>query len=186
MAGIKKNQPRAGGLHKAFLLVGSAACVSACVNTGIPVEHIAEPELKVSLYKAPLDTREGSCWARDETPATIQTTTQSTLVKPAEIDADGTQISPAEYRTETRQEIVQQRDEIWFETPCSESIGEDFILNLQRALKVRGYYDGPINGMMDASTRSSVRKFQQVQGLNSSILSLEAARQFGLQNYILK
>lgn len=166
-------------------LIAMACTMTACGSTGVPVEHIAEKELDVSLYDAPQDTRSGSCWARDETPATIQTTTQSVLVTPAENDAEGAEMRPAAYRTETRQEIVQQRDEIWFETPCSESIGEDFILNLQRALTVRGYYTGAISGVMDAATRSSIRKYQQAQGLNSSILSLEAAQQFGLQNYIL-
>lgn len=166
-------------------LIVIASTLAACGSTGVPVEHIAAKEIDVSLYDAPQDTRSGSCWARDETPATIQTTTQRILVTPAEVNADGVEIEPAVYRSETRQEIVQQRDEIWFETPCSESIGEDFVLNLQRALKVRGYYAGPINGVMDAATRSSIREYQQAQGLNSSILSLEAAQQFGLQNYIL-
>lgn len=167
------------------LLLGAALFLSACAEEGVFVDSLSDPELAVSQAKAPPNAREGSCWGRDETPATIQTTTEKFLIEPEVRDADGTVTKPAVYRVETRQEITQKRDEIWFETPCSESIGPDFILNLQRALAVRGYYAGPIHGAMDSATRQAVRKYQRAQGLNSTIVSLEAAQQLGLSNYIL-
>lgn len=168
------------------LALCAAVVVSACARSQVNVAHLSAPVLAVSQAKAPPNARDGSCWGRDETPATIQTTTEKFLVQPAETDTDGTVIKEAIYRTETRQEIIQKRNEIWFETPCSETIGKDFVVNLQRALMVRGYYSGPLTAKMDSHTRSAVRKYQQKQGLNSSIISLEAAQQLGLANFIHK
>ncbi|MEY8096157.1 peptidoglycan-binding protein [Falsihalocynthiibacter sp. S25ZX9] len=185
MSKINMTNPKRGYLRATAVLLSAAFGLSACVDKGVHVASLSEPELAVSQASAPPNAREGSCWARDETPATIQTTTEKFLVEPEEVDASGTITKPAIYRVETRQEITRQRDEIWFETPCSETIGEDFILNLQRALSVRGYYAGPINGEMDSPTRQAVRKYQEIQGLNSSIVSLEAGQQLGLSNYIL-
>lgn len=186
MNNTNETTPKNRHLRVVIMLAGMAAGLSACAEKGVFVDSISEPELSVSQEKAPPNAREGSCWGRDETPAVIQTTTEKTLVEPEEIDALGTITKPAVYRIETRQEITRKRDEIWFETPCAETIGEDFIVNLQRALNVRGYYSGPINGAMDSTTRQAVRKYQEVQGLNSSIISLEAAQQLGLSNFILK
>lgn len=186
MTKIKITSPRRGPFAATFVLICIAVGLTGCVEKGVHVASLSAPELAVSQAKAPPNARDGSCWARDETPATIQTTTEKFLVEPEVVDASGTVTKPAVYRVETRQEITRQRDEIWFETPCVEMIGADFILNLQRALSVRGYYAGPINGEMDSATRQAVRKYQEVQGLNSSIVSLEAAQQLGLSNYILE
>jgi hypothetical protein len=177
--------PRGGNTVTRALFLGAAFAVAGCDAGGVYVARLSEPELSVNLAMAPPNAPEGSCWGRDETPATVQTVTERFLVQPAEIDTDGTLRQPAVYRTETSQEIVHARHEIWFETPCSEDVTEDFVVSLQRALEVRGFYRGPINGEMDARTRRSVRKYQQEQGLDTSILSLEAAQQLGLLAYTL-
>jgi hypothetical protein len=177
---------RRGNFAVRSLFLGATFAVAACDAGGVYVARLSEPELSVSHAMAPPNAPEGSCWGRDETPATVQTVTERFLVQPAEIDTDGTLRQPAIYRTETSQEIVHARHEIWFETPCSEDVTADFVVSLQRALEVRGFYSGAINGDMDARTRRAVRKYQQVQGLDTSILSLEAAQQLGLLAYTLK
>ena len=101
-------------------------------------------------------------------------------MQPAEVRNDGTVVQPAIYKTETRQAIVRERKVTWFQTPCARDQTPEFVSSLQRALKARGLYRGPISGQMDARTRAAVRAFQQPQGLNSGILSLAAARQLGL------
>jgi peptidoglycan hydrolase-like protein with peptidoglycan-binding domain len=63
-------------------------------------------------------------------------------------------------------------------------VDREFIGSLQRALKSRGLYRGTLTGVMDAKTKKSVRWFQKRHGLNSNILSLEAARQLGLVSYL--
>ena len=101
-------------------------------------------------------------------------------MRPAVTDTEGRVLEPASYRTDTRQEIVQDREEIWFETPCAAQDYPVFIASVQRALAVRGAYDGPVNGVMDRRTRAAIRDFQRPQGLDSGVLSLAAARLLGL------
>ena len=110
----------------------------------------------------------------------VETVTDQIILQPAEILADGTIAQPAIYKTETRQQIVKPREDTWFETPCEEEITPDFTASLQRALKARGHYRGPINGMFDSRTRTAIRAYQKPQGLDSDMISLAAARQMGL------
>lgn len=115
----------------------------------------------------------GVCWARDETPAVIETVTE-------QIVEDATAEQGAGYRTETRQEIVQPREQIWFRTPCEMDLTPDVIATLQRALAARGLYPGDATGVLDPATRAAIRAFQTARGLNSDRLSLAAARELGV------
>lgn len=161
--------------------------LAGCMPAGDPFETLPAGEAVLRGDQigpgAPADARPEACYGRDVTPAVLETRTVTTLVTPAVLDANGAEISPASYATETRTEIVTPRQELWFETPCPEDLTPDFIASLQRALTVRGYYTGPVNGQADSATRSAVRAFQRDQGLDSAVLSVEAARQLGLVSY---
>jgi len=126
---------------------------------------------------------EGSCWGKHVSPAEIETVTHQILLQPAEVRSDGQVSAPAVYKTETTQAIVQERKELWFETPCAEELTPEFVASVQRALKARNLYRGAITGYIDARTRRAVRKYQAPQGLDSGILSLAAARKLGLSAY---
>ncbi len=159
----------------------SGILLASCAGLTPPdVAKLSKPGLQVDARTAPPNAAPGTCWGRDVTPATIETTTEQILTRPARVAADGTVIAPASYRTETRQKILRDRQEIWFQTPCPDMIDAEFVATLQRALKARGLLRGPVTGTMDARTRQAVRLFQKPQGLDSSVLSLEAARKLGL------
>lgn len=121
-----------------------------------------------------------ACWAQDVSPLVIETVTEHVQVAPERFSPDGTVIYPAEFRSETRQKIVQERSTIWFQTPCPGEFTVAFVASLQRALKARALYVAPVTGVMDAETEAAVRKFQAERGLDSPKLSLAAARQLGL------
>ncbi|MEO1139646.1 MAG: peptidoglycan-binding domain-containing protein [Pseudomonadota bacterium] len=161
---------------KLMIAVMAGLALSAC-DTPIA---ISEPELVQRLQTAPPGAEPGSCWGKDISPAVVETVTEQVLLQPAEVRSDGTVAQPAVYKTETKQMIVRERRETWFETPCSVDLTQDFNASVQRALKARGHYRGPINGEMDARTRAAIRAFQKPQGLDSGILSIAAARQLGL------
>ena len=129
---------------------------------------------------APPGAKPGTCWGKSITPAVVETVTEQVLLQPAEIRADGSITQPAIYKTETRQAIVQERVETWFETPCADILTAEFIATLQRALAARDIYRGPVSGVMDTRTRAAIRRYQAPQGLDSGILSLAAARKLGL------
>jgi hypothetical protein len=123
---------------------------------------------------------DGLCYATDTTPAVIETVTAQVLDQPAVTAPDGTVLTPASYRTVTRQEITRERAEITFETLCPPAYTDDFVQSLQRALALRGYYAGPVNGVMDVATGRAVQDFQRETGPDSPILSIAAARTLGL------
>ncbi|MDJ0628689.1 MAG: peptidoglycan-binding domain-containing protein [Rhodobacter sp.] len=165
------------------ILAASAAalCLTACDRAGAPaVSQLVEPGLTTAQPAPPPGGDPDACHARDVTPAEIETVTEQVMLQPASLSTDGKVLYPAVYKTETRQAIVRQRREQRFETPCPDVLTPDFIASLQRALKARGHYRGPINGEMTARTRRAVQAFQKPQGLNSGILSIAAARQLGL------
>lgn len=138
------------------------------------------PDIVQSLAEAPPGAPTGTCWGKVVTPAVIETITDQIMVQPPEIDTDGTVRRQGVFRTETRQEIVLERQVTWFETPCAADLGPDFIASLQRALKARDVYRGAITGKVDDRTRAAVRQYQQKDGLDSGILSLASARKLGL------
>lgn len=155
-----------------------AVALAGCAAPDIGV--LGEPELALRSEAAPPGSDPGSCWGKNVSPAVIETVTHQVMMQPAQVQADGTVIQPAIYKTETRQAIVEERRETWFETPCPDVLTDEFVSSLQRALAARGHYRGTVTGEMDARTRAAVRRYQEPQGLDSGILSLAAARRLGL------
>lgn len=163
----------------ALALAGLAAC-------GDPAAGPGAPAVARQTQEAPPGAPPGTCWGKHVSPAVIETVTEHVVLKPAEVQPDGTVLRPATYKTETVQKIVQERKETWFETPCAQDLTPEFLSSLQRALAVRGHYKGQVTGEMDARTRAAVRRYQKPQGLDSGILSLAAARRLGLAVVDLK
>lgn len=166
-------------LASAAALAALAAC-DAPAHLAAPVAALTEPALVQTYERAPPGAPEGSCWGKDVTPAVIETVTDRVLVQPAQVLDDGTVMSEPVYKRETRQAIVRERRELWFQTPCEDQLTPDFLASLQRALQARGLYRGAITGEMDPRTQRAIRRYQAPQGLDSSILSLAAARKLGL------
>lgn len=157
--------------------------LAACTPTG-GVDAPARADLSAEVVRldrpGPPTGPKGSCWASDITPAVIETVTEQILVTPERRDAGGRVIEAAAFRTETRQRMVQDRQEVWFPSPCPEDYTVEFVATLQRALKARGLYLLPLSGAMDAPTREAIRRFQAARGLDSPELSLAAARDLGI------
>ena len=128
----------------------------------------------------PPDPVAGVCWATDVTPAVIETVTEQLQVSPEIRDEQGNVTAAARFRSETRQKMVQDREEVWFKSPCAEALTPDFIATLQRALKARGYYLQALTGAMDPATSAAIRQFQAERGLDSPVLSLAATRELGI------
>jgi len=121
-----------------------------------------------------------TCIARDLTPALIETATEKVLISPAVIGPDGRVTKAAVFETRSRQKIVQERRMAEFAALCPTELTPEFVASLQRALKARGYYTGPVTGKLDQATGRAVRRYQAQSGLNSTILSAAAARRLGL------
>jgi hypothetical protein len=156
--------------------------LAACGGSAPPPDAVPSgaPAIPAFLTDGIEIGTDGRCFATDTTPAVIETVTAQVLDRPAEIAPDGTVTAPAAYRTVTRQEITRERTEVSFETLCPPSYTADFVSSLQRALALRGFYTGPVTGIMDIPTGRAVQDFQRIEGPDSPILSIETARTLGL------
>jgi Putative peptidoglycan binding domain len=166
--------------HGAILTVVLA--VSGCQTAGIsgPANADLSAELILLEGTRPPDGPPGACWDSDVLPTVIETVTEQVLVQAEVRNADGTVRSPAIYRTESSQEIVQERGQVWFRAPCLADLDVDFVATLQRALKARGLYLLPLTGVLDAPTQQAVRRYQAMRGFDSPRLTLTAARELGI------
>ena len=154
--------------------------LSGCASGSPDPDAFSEPEVSRLNQIAPPGAEPGTCWGKNVTPAIIETVTHQVLMQPAQVLADGTVTQQAAYRTETRQDIVRERRETWFLTPCANIMTPEFIASVQRGLAARDLYKGEISGKMDPGTRAAVRRYQKPQGLDSGTLSLAGARKLGL------
>ncbi|SNY51376.1 hypothetical protein SAMN06297129_2100 [Pseudooceanicola antarcticus] len=162
------------------LLSLSLLCLAGC-TPGLPeFPALGTPEITRIYQTPPPGSDPSQCWGKEVEPAVIETVTAQILMQPAEVHSDGRVTQPAIYKTETRQEIIRERRELWFRVPCAEEMTPAFIASLQRALAARGLYAGTVNGEMTPRTLRAIRAYQAPQGLDSGILSLAAARQLGL------
>lgn len=157
--------------------------LAACAETGAddPTRADLGQEVIITDFTlGPPDARPGACYGKDVTPAVIEQVTHQKLIKKPEIAPNGNVLAPAQYETVTENRIVEGREDIFFETPCPPRWTPDFIASVQRALALRGLYQGPPSGTLDDTTRRAIRTFQLQEGLNSTILSIESARKLGL------
>lgn len=157
--------------------------LAACAAARAPeVARFREPPVDAAGADIPEGADPDACYGRDVTPAVIETVTEQVLLRPAGRDADGAP-APAVWGSRSHPRIVEERREVFFETPCPDQMTPDFVASLQRALQARGLYAGPITGEADPATRSAIRAFQRSQGLDSSALSIAAAKRLGLVVY---
>ncbi len=160
------------------LLLALSACEQPVVNTSDTNETISSP---TTFHPRAIETHpDGRCYAHTVPDTTTSIVTGQILVAPEERDASGRVISPAIYRNITRPRTVVTQTGDQFETLCAAAYTREFVASLQRALTVRGTYQGPITGRLTAATNDAIGKFQSTKGRDSDILDLALARQLGL------
>lgn len=165
---------------RARLWVAACFLVAGCMPSIHSPDAPPEPGVVAATRNGPPGAAPGSCWGRTVSPAVFETITEQVQVEPGRVNPDGSIAKLPVYRTETRQQIATPRRDNWFETPCPEVMTAEFTASLQRALQVRGIYTGPITGALDSATRAAVQAFQRMDGPDSGVLSLAAARRLGL------
>lgn len=154
----------------------AAVLLPSCMAMGISnIEDTSATEVLL-----PPNPEPGACYGREISPAVFETVTSHAVIRPGKYDKNGYLISPAVYNTETVHKMVREREDIWFKIPCAKDKVADFDASLQRALQVRGYYQGRITGQIDNRTKRAIRRFQVIYGFDSDQLTLVSARKLGL------
>ena len=119
------------------------------------------------VLKTPATTRKVAI------PAEYQTVTVRKLVEPAKerrIDI------PAEYETVVKREKTSEGRLEWRSILCETNTSAGVISSLQRALKMRGYDPGNIDGVLGTETLEAVRQYQRSKGLASGQLTMETLK----------
>lgn len=163
--------------------VVTVLCLAACAGGPFPQapgDIDLTPGLVARDGATPPEVPPGACWSESVLPAVIETVTEQVQASPERRGPDGRVIAPATFRTETRQRIVTDRREVWFQTLCPQDLTLDTLSTLQRALKARGLYDRPLTGALDSPTRAAIRAWQRPRGLDSDVLSRAAAQALGV------
>ncbi|SLN40493.1 peptidoglycan-binding protein [Roseisalinus antarcticus] len=158
-------------------LFAMAGCGAGPGSDGGGPGRIAPDADRLQIARGP----EGLCYGRTTTPAVIETVTEQVLVQPAQLAPDGELLSPASFRTVTRQRILRERREQAFEALCPEALTPDFAASVQRALAVREAYDGPVTSRFDGPTRQALQAYQAAEGgPDSPVLARTTAVLLGL------
>jgi hypothetical protein len=159
-----KQQMRNWAILASLVLLG--ACQPSPASDPVP-DDLSAGVVRLDGTRPP-DGPQGTCWDRDVLPTVIETVTEQVLVQPETFAADGTIRTAAVFRTETSQRIVQERGQVWFRAPCLADLDVDFVATLQRALKARGIYMLPVNGIYDAATAGAVRRIKHRAALTAA------------------
>ena len=88
---------------------------------------------------------------------------------------------PAIYKDVTRQNIKRGAEPVWLEVLCERNANPALVRDVQKALKARGYFQGPVTGTLGQQTIQAMQKFQADQGLAQGQVSMESVRALGIK-----
>jgi hypothetical protein len=88
---------------------------------------------------------------------------------------------PAQYRTVTERVKVENSKLVWQPIVCKTNLTRDLVIKLQKALKAKGYYKGPIDGIYGRLTTEAVNAYQKDNNLASGALTLETLKKLGIE-----
>ena len=72
---------------------------------------------------------------------------------------------PAQYKTVSEEKIVSPGRAEWRSILCETNSSPRKVREIQSALKTRGYYNGPIDGIIGSQTITAVNAYQKAKGL---------------------
>ncbi len=87
---------------------------------------------------------------------------------------------PAQHQTITRTVKVSEGRMEWQPILCETNTTREIVHALQRNLQGRGYYDGPVDGVIGPATMRGVRAFQKANGLAEGFLTLDTLQALGV------
>ncbi|MEL6570681.1 MAG: peptidoglycan-binding domain-containing protein [Pseudomonadota bacterium] len=161
-------------IARSFFLL---ACLSALIGcASAPVDPPTAPAT-LTRFETEFDDR---CFAKTEPQEVTRIVTEQVLVLPERTSPDGSITSPPVFREQSRPVVETVDNSIDFETLCPAERSEETIATLQRALKARVAYDGPITGSYDTPTQQAVQAFQRPSGYDSPEIARVVAEQLGV------
>ena len=161
----------ADDMKRAAVLLLLAACAAPAPD---PRDTVV---LRLDRIEAAAD---GRCYARTDAQMRTERIASTEVVRPARRDETGAVIEPRVVRSVMREVTVPVTQGQRFEAVCPPDLSSALVKSLQRALSVRGLYNGFATGTYDTATQAAVQAVQRERGLDSSLLAVETAQSFGL------
>jgi hypothetical protein len=87
---------------------------------------------------------------------------------------------PAVYKTVTKKKKVAEGYAKWVPVVCKTSLTNTMITQVQEALRDKGYYHGPIDGVWGTESKRAMRAYQRANGLPVADLSMTTMKSLGL------
>lgn len=110
-------------------------------------------------------------------PAEYGTVTKRVEATPASVNK--TPI-PATYKSVSKTVETAPAKTVWTTVLCDVNTTTDVVRRLQTALKAKGLYRGPIDGIVGSQTRAAIAAYQSGKGVKSDILTMDSARELGI------
>lgn len=146
------------------------------LKTPATVREIEVPAEYVTIKKQEVD--EPARVIEQEVPAQYQTLRIKKLVRPG---TSKRETVPAEYETVTRQRLVAEEQESWRPVLCETNMGPSVVEAIQRALLVKGYAPGGVDGVLGPTTVTAAERYQREAGLARGGLTLETLEALGVE-----
>jgi len=142
-------------------------CNRICL-TAVPAKY---NKVSKRIVAKPATTR------KVKTPAKYTTVKIKKIIQPA---AERRIAIPATYKTVTKKKKIAEGYAKWIPIVCKSSMTSTTIRSVQRALKQQGFYNGPIDGVWGAESRTATRAYQKAKGLPVAGLSVGTMESLGL------
>lgn len=110
-------------------------------------------------------------------PAVYKTIRVKELVEPATVKKIPI---PPVYKTVTRKDKVADSVLKWVPVVCKTNVTGNLVLDVQKALKEKGFNPGPLDGIYGPRTKAALHKFQKANHLAIGGLTKESVRALGL------
>lgn len=119
-------------------------------------------------------------------PATVQEEKVAAVTKTIQVNSVVTEaqevktVVPAVYgAVEKRSRVASERLE-WRDVLCKTNMTQDINQRIQKALKAKGFYAGPIDGIWGRGTMNGIEAFQKKSGLATGGLTIDALEKLGV------
>ncbi len=112
-----------------------------------------------------------------EIPAEYTTVKVKKQVSPAKISKMDV---PAEYQTITNTVMASEGRMAWQPTLCETNMTRSIARDIQMKLQAKGYYNGPIDGIIGTATMNAMKSFQRENGLPQGHMTLESLKKLGI------
>jgi hypothetical protein len=155
--------------------------VAACTPVADPDVPMPATPTQNLITEGEIETSAtGQCFARTDPPTRTRIVEEQILITPGIKNDAGEFTSPPIFRNQTRPVTEAIGQGTQFETLCPPEYTPERVATLQRALKARLAYNGPITSVLDAGTRAAIQAFQASQGFNSPLIQRGIAETLGI------